>query len=88
MTTPALGSVRAAFPSSGIVLAANPVVSELMSPHPFCDRVVVYDKRGPHRGIRGLWKFCDRPQSSPTPAVLPPKNYGPCFRLPFELTLN
>jgi heptosyltransferase II len=58
MTTPALGSVRAAFPSSEIVLAANPVVSELMSPHPFCDRVIVYDKRGPHRGIRGLWKFC------------------------------
>jgi heptosyltransferase-2 len=53
-----MGSVRAAIPSSEIVLAANPVVSELMSPHPFCDRVIVYDKRGPHRGIRGLWKFC------------------------------
>ena len=58
MTTPAMGSVRAAFPSSEIVLAANPVVSELMNPHPFCDRVIVYDKRGPHRGIGGLWKFC------------------------------
>ncbi len=57
MTTPAMGSIRAAFPSSEIVLAANPVVSELMSPHPFCDRVIVYDKKGPHRGIRGLWKF-------------------------------
>ncbi len=53
MTTPALGAIRAAFPSSEIVLAANPVVSELMSPHPFCDRVIVYDKRGPHRGIGG-----------------------------------
>src|SRR5208283_4787671 len=58
MATPALGAIRAAFPSSEIVLAANPVVSELMSPHPFCDRVIVYDKRGPHRGIGGLWRFC------------------------------
>jgi len=58
MTTPALGSLRTAFPSSEIVLAANPVVSELMSPHPFCDRVIVYDKRGRHRGTGGLWKFC------------------------------
>lgn len=58
MSTPALGAIRAAFPSSEIVLAANPVVSELMSPHPFCDRVIVYDKRGPHRGVAGLWKFC------------------------------
>lgn len=58
MTTPAMGSIRAVFPSSEIVLAANPVVCELMTPHPFCDRVIVYDKRGPHRGIRGFWKFC------------------------------
>lgn len=58
MTTPAMGAVRAAFPSAEIVLAANPAVSELMSPHPFCDRVIVYDKKGPHGGIRGLWSFC------------------------------
>jgi len=57
MSTPALGAIRAAFPSSEIVLAANPVVSELMSPHPFCDRTVVFDKRGSHGGIAGLWKF-------------------------------
>ncbi len=58
MTTPALGAIRAAFPSSEIVLAANPVISELMTPHPFCDRVIVYDKGGPHRGLLGLWGFC------------------------------
>ena len=53
MTTPALGAIRAAFPSSEIVLAANPVISELMTPHPFCDRVIVYDKGGVHRGASG-----------------------------------
>ncbi len=58
MTTPALGAIRAAFPSSEIVLAANPAVAELMTPHPFCDRVIVYDKKGPHGGLGGLWKFC------------------------------
>jgi heptosyltransferase-2 len=40
------------------VVAANPVVSELMTPHPFCDRVIVYDKRGAHNGVGGLWRFC------------------------------
>jgi len=58
MSTPALGALRAAFPSSEIVLAANPAVCELMSPHPFCDRVIVYDKKTTHGGIGGLWKFC------------------------------
>lgn len=57
MSTPALGAIRAAFPLSEIVLAANPVVCELMSPHPFCDRVVVFDKKGPHKGVTGLWRF-------------------------------
>ncbi len=57
MSTPALGAIRAAFPSSRIVLAANPVVCELMSPHPYCDSVVAFDKMGPHRGVAGLWKF-------------------------------
>ncbi|MGC9195038.1 MAG: lipopolysaccharide heptosyltransferase II [Syntrophobacteraceae bacterium] len=57
MSTPALGAIRAAFPSWEIVLAANPVVCELMSPHPFCDRVIVYDKKGLHGGATGLWKF-------------------------------
>ncbi len=57
MTTPALGAIREAFPDAEIVLAANPVVSELMTPHPWCDRVIVYDKKGPHRGVRGLFRF-------------------------------
>ena len=57
MTTPALGAIRAAFPASEIVLAANPVISQLMNPHPFCDRVIVYDKQGRHRGIQGLLGF-------------------------------
>jgi heptosyltransferase-2 len=57
MTTPALGAIRSAFPRAEIILAANPIVAELMSPHPFCDRVIVFDKKGPHRGIRGLFRF-------------------------------
>ncbi|MCE5334261.1 MAG: lipopolysaccharide heptosyltransferase II [Desulfobacteraceae bacterium] len=58
MTTPAMGAVRSAFPSAEIVLLANPLVSELMSPHPYCDRVIVYDKKGRHGGVRGLWRLC------------------------------
>ncbi len=57
MSTPAMGAIRAAFPSSEIVLAANPAVCELMSPHPFCDSAIVFDKKGEHKGAAGLWKF-------------------------------
>ncbi len=58
MTTPALGDLRAAFPRAEIVLVANPIVAELFSGHPHCDRILVYDKKGRHRGMAGLFSFC------------------------------
>lgn len=57
MTTPAMGAVRATFPEAEITVAANPAVAELFSPHPSCDRILVFDKKGSHRGIPGLVHF-------------------------------
>jgi heptosyltransferase-2 len=57
MTTPAMGAIRAAFPQAEIVVAANPLVAELFRHHPYCDRVLVFDKQAAHRGVRGLWRF-------------------------------
>ncbi|MGV8073080.1 MAG: lipopolysaccharide heptosyltransferase II [Syntrophobacteraceae bacterium] len=58
MTTPAMGAVRAAYPHAEIVVAANPAVSELFAHHPYCDRVLIFDKRGAHRGLSGFFGFC------------------------------
>ncbi len=57
MMTPALGVIREAFPDAEIVVAANPLVAQLFSGHPWCDRVMVYDAAGRHRGVNGLWRF-------------------------------
>jgi heptosyltransferase-2 len=57
MTTPAMGALRAAFPDAEIVVVANPLVAELFTHHPYCNRVLVYDTKGPHKGFRGLWRF-------------------------------
>jgi heptosyltransferase II len=57
MTTPAMAAVRASFPLAEVVVVANPLVSELFNPHPYCDRVIVFDKKGSHRGTRGLMRF-------------------------------
>ncbi|NIA20202.1 MAG: lipopolysaccharide heptosyltransferase II, partial [Xanthomonadaceae bacterium] len=43
-----------------IVIVANPLVAELFSPHPDCDRVIIYDKKGQHQGIRGRWQLCQK----------------------------
>lgn len=57
MTTPAMADLRDAFPDAEIVVVANPPVAQLFSFHPSCDRVLVYDKKGAHKGIAGLWRF-------------------------------
>jgi heptosyltransferase-2 len=57
MTTPAMADVRRAFPDAEIAVVANPMVAQLFSYHPYCDRVIVYDKKGPHKGVAGLWRF-------------------------------
>lgn len=57
MTTPAMADLRKAFPDAEIVVIANPLVAQLFTYHPYCDRVIVYDKKGSHKGLAGLWRF-------------------------------
>lgn len=58
MSTPAMGAVRAAFPAAEITVVANPLVAELFRYHPYCDRVLVFDKQGEHAGSAGFVRFC------------------------------
>ncbi|BCR05199.1 ADP-heptose--LPS heptosyltransferase [Desulfuromonas versatilis] len=58
MTTPALGALRAHFPNATISVVANPLVAELFRHHPYCDEVLVFDKKGAHQGWRGMLRFC------------------------------
>ncbi|MFA5517438.1 MAG: lipopolysaccharide heptosyltransferase II [Desulfuromonadales bacterium] len=57
MTTPAMGALRAAFPRAEILVAANPPVAELFDAHPYCDRVLVYDRKKRHAGVSGVLRF-------------------------------
>ncbi|HPX61643.1 MAG TPA: lipopolysaccharide heptosyltransferase II [Deltaproteobacteria bacterium] len=53
MTTPAIGAIRGALPKAEITLLANPLVSELFSPHPWIDHVITFDRKALHSGITG-----------------------------------
>lgn len=58
MATPALAALRRAFPAAQITVVANPLVAELFTTHPDCDRVIRFDERGKQRGAGGFWRFC------------------------------
>ncbi len=38
-------------------MVANPLVAELFRVHPYCDRVLVYDRKGRDKGLTGLLRF-------------------------------
>lgn len=57
MTTPGMEAIRSTFPDAEIVVVADPVVARLFTAHPFCDRVIVFDKKGKHKGWRGMLCF-------------------------------
>ena len=54
MSTPALCAVRESFPAAEITLLANPLVSQLFSPHPAVDRVQDDDRIVGHAQARLL----------------------------------
>jgi heptosyltransferase II len=60
MSTPAIGAVRRQFPRAEIVVASNPTVTELFRFHPYCDRTLVFDKKGADSGAAGLFLFSRR----------------------------
>jgi heptosyltransferase-2 len=53
MATPAIGVLRECFPRAELTVLANPLVSQLFSPHAWVDRVITFDRNGVHRGLRG-----------------------------------
>jgi heptosyltransferase-2 len=52
--TPLLDALRERWPSATIVVVGRPPALEVLADHPAVDRRVPYDKRGRHRGARGL----------------------------------
>jgi heptosyltransferase-2 len=73
MTTPAIGAIRECLPQAEIVLLANPLVSQLFSPHQWVDRVITFDRNGAHKGISGRFRLASqlRKQNFDAAIILP-----------------
>lgn len=59
MTTPAVRTIRENFPRAEISLLAWPWVADVFNSSPHVDRVIIYDKKGKHRGLKGLIRLSD-----------------------------
>ncbi len=57
MTTPAVRSIRKNFPNSEISILVLPWVSDIFKYSPHVDKLIYYDKKGNHRGLKGKWRL-------------------------------
>lgn len=57
MGVPALREIRRALPDDEIVVLARPWVADLYARESFCDRILLYDVKGPHKGILGRFRM-------------------------------
>lgn len=54
MTTPAVRTIRENFPAAEITMLAYPWVADVFRASPHVDRIMLYEKKGRHQGLRGL----------------------------------
>ncbi|NTV14095.1 MAG: lipopolysaccharide heptosyltransferase II [Desulfobulbaceae bacterium] len=57
MTTPAVRTIRANFPAAHIAILAYPWVADVFLASPHVDEVIIFQRDGEHRGLRGLWRL-------------------------------
>jgi len=57
MTTPAVRTIRANFPEARIAILAYPWVADVFAASPHVDEVIIFDRDGEHRGLKGLWRL-------------------------------
>ena len=60
LTTPLLGAIKDGFPKARLSVLVIPRTKEILAGHPDVDEVLVYDKKGDQRGLRGLLRTAKR----------------------------
>ena len=57
MTTPAVRSIKENFPDAEVTMLALPWMADVFSASPYVDRILSYDKKGNHHGLRGMMRL-------------------------------
>ena len=57
ITTPAVHSIRKNFPDAFISILVHPWVADVFNSSPDVDEVLIYEKKGIHSGLSGMWRL-------------------------------
>ena len=57
LATPVTRAVRSRWPEAHITMLTVPLTQSVAEMNPYVDQVMTYDKRGAHKGIKGMWRM-------------------------------
>ncbi|MDR1834494.1 MAG: glycosyltransferase family 9 protein [Fusobacteriaceae bacterium] len=57
LSTPLISKVKEAWPDSGITYLTTKVAAPVLQNNPALEEILVYDKKGADKGIRGFWRL-------------------------------
>ena len=57
LATPVLRALRGSYPKARITMLTVPLTAEVAAMNPYVDNVLIYDKRGEHKGFFGMFKI-------------------------------
>ncbi len=57
LSTPAIASLRNKFPQSHIAFMCRPYTKDVVEGNPYLDEVIIYDKYGKHKDLKGTIEF-------------------------------
>ncbi|MFA6850923.1 MAG: glycosyltransferase family 9 protein, partial [Selenomonadaceae bacterium] len=57
LSTPVTRALKETWPAASVAFMTIPAAAAVVEMNPYVDKVLVYDKRGSHKGIGGMWKM-------------------------------
>ena len=56
LSTPVIRALKEKYPQSSISMLTIPLTAPIAQLNPYVDKVLIYDKKGDHKGLLGGWK--------------------------------
>ncbi|WP_300344715.1 glycosyltransferase family 9 protein [Fusobacterium sp.] len=75
LSTPLIKKIKDTYPDSDITYVTTPVGEAILKNNPYLNNIIVYDKRGKHKGIKGVWELGKRLRYENFNMVITPHRY-------------
>lgn len=75
LSTPLIKKLRDVYPKAEITYLTTPIGASILRNNPHLNHIIEYDKRGEHKGLKGLWSIAKKLKMEAFNMVITPHRY-------------